>query len=211
MRRGCTSILLNRFQRCVGDAELARERGDLSRALDDCVEERGRPLIVASWSESDMRRCESFGSRISMNLDGVSRMVNIRKHGLTDPRGIEAPGSNECGREWTGRSQEREEGRIPSWLLYIERTKSRVCSDETKDVAGSAGCARLEEDIPTRRGPEGFMAGGGTGFPKEKLIQCDWRLLPNRNLKTKWGDREIGQSGMDWTFDEWRCRSGEWS
>jgi hypothetical protein len=82
-RRGCTSILLIRFHRCVGDVELFRARCDLSALVEDWVEERGR-LMVASWSartssrrtsESDMRRCESWGSRISMNLEGVSRIV----------------------------------------------------------------------------------------------------------------------------------------
>jgi hypothetical protein len=50
--------------------------------VEDCVEERGR-LLIASWSartssrrtsESDMREV-SFGSRISMNLEGVSRIL----------------------------------------------------------------------------------------------------------------------------------------
>lgn len=72
-----------RFQRCVGEPESVRARCGFSRALEDCVEERGR-LMVASWSartssrrtsESDMRIWLSLGSRISMNLEGVSRMM----------------------------------------------------------------------------------------------------------------------------------------
>ena len=66
-----------------GDVEFLRD-GGLSGFADDCVEERARLLMVASWSartssrrtsESDMRRDESLGSRISMNLEGVSRIV----------------------------------------------------------------------------------------------------------------------------------------
>jgi hypothetical protein len=74
--------LLKRFQRGVGEVELQRDM-DLSMGfVEDCVEERGR-LLIASWSartssrrtsESDMREV-SFGSRISMNLEGVSRML----------------------------------------------------------------------------------------------------------------------------------------
>lgn len=84
-RRGCASILLKRFQRWVGEVELARDSCAFSIDLEDCVEERVRPPIVASWSartssrrtsESE-RKGESFGSRISMNLEGVSRMVAI--------------------------------------------------------------------------------------------------------------------------------------
>ena len=76
-------MLLNLFHRCVGDVEFARPKWALSIGLEDRVEERGR-LMVASWSartssrrtsESDMRGCESFGSRISMNLEGVSRIL----------------------------------------------------------------------------------------------------------------------------------------
>lgn len=88
-RLGCTRILLNRFHRWVGEAEFARERSALSMGLvEDCVEERGRLRMVASWSartssrrtsESDMRRCESLGSRISMNLEGVSRILKTNE------------------------------------------------------------------------------------------------------------------------------------
>lgn len=75
-------MLLRRFQRGVGDVEFSREI-DLSIGfVEETVEERGR-LLMASWSArtsssrtSESDRCESFGSRISMNLDGVSRIVN---------------------------------------------------------------------------------------------------------------------------------------
>lgn len=74
-----------RFQRCVGEAEFVRARCGFSRVLEDRVEERGR-LMVASWSartssrrtsESDMRIWLSLGSRISINLEGVSRILEV--------------------------------------------------------------------------------------------------------------------------------------
>lgn len=60
---------------------------------EDWVEERGR-LPRASWSartssrrtsDSDMRRGESFVSRISMNLEGMSRIFG----GLVDQTMVE--------------------------------------------------------------------------------------------------------------------------
>lgn len=76
--------MLRRFQRGVGEVEFARDMDFSSGFAEDNVEERARLLIVASWSartssrrtsESDIRSDESLGSRISMNLEGVSRIV----------------------------------------------------------------------------------------------------------------------------------------
>lgn len=85
LRRGCARIVLKRFHPRVGEEELVRSKGGLSSGfVEDCVDERGRPLLMASWSastsssrtsQSDMRSCVSLGSRISMNLEGVSRIL----------------------------------------------------------------------------------------------------------------------------------------
>ena len=91
-RRATARIWLSRFQRCDGDVgevgELGHARSTRSRSrltLEEvCVEETGR-LTMASWSaktssrrtsESEMRGYASLKSRISTNLEGMSRIVD---------------------------------------------------------------------------------------------------------------------------------------
>ena len=78
-------MLLNRFQRLFGGDSLSRSESLESRLLlEDCVEERDR-VTTASWcartsssrtSHIDMRLA-SLGSRISMNREGMSRILVV--------------------------------------------------------------------------------------------------------------------------------------